>query len=445
VVLPGSVDFDALSSGPHSALHVLPLQALWALRKRNVQVTQRCKPAPGPEPVIYVEFKMKKVLLAATISSLFAVAAHAQSSVTLYGVIDAGVVYANNSHTPGTASSGQSWGVGSGNVSNTLWGLKGSEDLGGGMHAIFKLEDGFNVNNGAFTQSSEIFGRQAYVGLQSNQYGTVTLGKQYDSTVDYLAPLSEAGQGLGNNLAAHPFDNDNLDNSFSISNSVKFASIDYAGFKFGGLYGFSNKAGAFSDNRAYSAGASYSNGPLSIAASYLQINNPGQGDNVNGAVSGANNTSTFVAARQRTFGGGVNYAFGPATVGFVYTHTKLDGLDAINTNGGDTALSGNSLRLDNYEVNTRYALTPAMSLEGAYTFTNGSFNTAAGDAKPKYHQFSLLADYDLSKRTDVYAEGVFQHASGGDGTALGNAAINGLSPSSTNKQVAVTVGMRHRF
>jgi predicted porin len=114
-------------------------------------------------------------------------------------------------------------------------------------------------------------------------------------------------------------------------------------------------------------------------------------------------------------------------------------------NGGNTALSGNSLRLDNYEVNARYALTPAMSLEGAYTFTNGSFNTAAGDAKPKYHQFSLLADYDLSKRTDVYAEGVFQHASGGDGTVLGDAAINGLSPSSTNKQVAVTVGMRHRF
>jgi len=86
-----------------------------------------------------------------------------------------------------------------------------------------------------------------------------------------------------------------------------------------------------------------------------------------------------------------------------------------------------------------------MSLEGAYTFTNGSFNTAAGDAKQKYHQFSLLADYNLSKRTDVYAEGVFQHASGGDGTVFGDADINGLSPSTTDKQVAVTVGMRHRF
>ncbi|MGA7817902.1 porin, partial [Caballeronia sp.] len=371
--------------------------------------------------------------------------AHAQSSVTLYGVIDAGVVYANNSHVPGSASSGQSWGVGSGTVSNTLWGLKGSEDLGGGMHAIFKLESGFNVNNGALTQPNEIFGRQSYVGVQSNQYGTVTLGKQYDSTVDYVAPLSAAGQDLGNNLAAHPFDNDNLDSSFSINNSVKYESANYSGFKFGGLYGFSNKAGSFSDNRAYSAGASYANGPLSIATSYLQINNPGNGGNPGGAVSPADNTAPFVAARQRTFGAGVNYAFGPATVGLVYTHTKLDGLDAINTNDGYSALSGNSLRFDNYELNTRYALTPALSLAGAYTFTNGSFSTNTGDTKPKYHQFSLLADYGLSKRTDVYVEGVYQHASGGDGGLLGDAAINGVSPSTTDQQVAVTVGMRHRF
>jgi GBP family porin len=388
---------------------------------------------------------MKKILVSAAVCSVFSITAHAQSSVTLYGVIDAGVVYANNSHVPGSASSGQSWGVGSGTVSNTLWGLKGSEDLGGGMHAIFKLESGFNVNNGAFTQPNEIFGRQSYVGVQSNQYGTVTLGKQYDSTVDYVAPLSAAGQDLGNNLAAHPFDNDNLDSRFSINNSVKYESANYSGFKFGGLYGFSNQAGAFSDNRAYSAGASYANGPLSIAASYLQINNPGGGGNPGGAVSSADNTAPFVAARQRTFGGGVNYAFGPATVGLVYTHTKLDGLDSINTNDGYSALSGNSLRFDNYELNTRYALTPALSLAGAYTFTNGSFSTNTGDTKPKYHQFSLLADYGLSKRTDVYLEGVYQHASGGDGGLLGDAAINGVSPSTTDQQVAVTVGMRHRF
>lgn len=87
------------------------------------------------------------------------------------------------------------------------------------MHALFKLESGFNLNNGGFNQDG-MFNRQAYVGLQSDQFGTVTLGRQYDSMVDFLGPLSEAGAGYGNNLSAHPFDNDNLDNSFSIKNSV---------------------------------------------------------------------------------------------------------------------------------------------------------------------------------------------------------------------------------
>jgi GBP family porin len=382
---------------------------------------------------------MKKTLMVAALTGVFATAAHAQSSVTLYGLIDAGITYTNNQ------GGHSNWQETSGTVNGSRWGLRGSEDLGGGLKAIFTLENGFNIANGNLGQNSRLFGRQAFVGLSSSQYGAVTLGRQYDSVVDYVGPLAATGSQFGGTIAAHPFDNDNLDSSFSINNSVKYESANYSGFKFGGLYGFSNQAGGFSDNRAYSAGASYANGPLSIAASYMQINNPGGGGNPGGAVSSADNTAPFVAARQRTFGGGVNYAFGPATVGLVYTHTKLDGLDAINTNDGYSALSGNSLRFDNYEINTRYALTPALSLAGAYTFTNGSFSTNTGDTKPKYHQFSLLADYGLSKRTDVYLEGVYQHASGGDGGLLGDAAINGVSPSTTDQQVVVTVGMRHRF
>jgi general bacterial porin, GBP family len=394
-----------------------------------------------------MELEMKKKLLAVTASGLFACAAHAQSSVTLYGVLDAGVVFSNNSRAPGSSSSGQSYSLGSGEVSNTLWGLRGTEDLGGGMHAIFKLENGFNLNNGALTQPNEIFGRQAWVGLQSNAYGTITLGKQYDFVVDYLSTIAEAGSGYGNNLAAHPFDNDNFGQQFSISNAVKFQSADYAGFHFGGLYGFSNAAGDFADNRAYSLGASYSNGPLNLAAAYLQINHPGGGSGSNpaGAVSSADNTATFVAARQRVFGAGINYAFGPAVVGFVWTHTKLDGIDQVNIADTYESLAGNSLRFDNYELNARYALTPALSLAGAYTFTDGAFDSSSVNARPKYHQVTLQADYNLSKRTDVYLEGAFQHAAGGGGTLLGDAGINGLDPSTTDKQVAVTVGMRHRF
>lgn len=395
-----------------------------------------------------MELKMKKCLLAAAISGLFAASAQAQSSVTMYGVLDAGLIYSNSQQPAGSTTAGRSFSMGSGDLSHTLWGLKGTEDLGGGMHAVFKLENGFNLNNGAFTQPNEIFGRQAWVGLQSNAYGTVTVGKQYDFMVDYLAPIAAAGADLGNNLAAHPFDNDNLAQSFSINNAVKFQSADYAGFKVGGLYGFSNAAGGFADNRAYSLGASYANGPLNAAAAFLQVNNPGggfAGANPAGAVSSTDNTANFVAARQRVFGAGLNYAFGPAVVGFVWTHTKLDGLDAINTGSGYSALTGDSLRLDNYEVNARYALTPALSLAGAYTFTDGAFDSGTANAKPKYHQVTLQADYDLSKRTDFYVEGVYQHAAGGDGTLLGDASINGLDQSTSNKQVAVTVGVRHRF
>jgi general bacterial porin, GBP family len=383
---------------------------------------------------------MKKTLIAASLISAFAVTAHAQSSVTLYGTLDAGLVFANNQ------GGHSNWQQGSGSVSNTYFGLRGSEDLGSGLHAIFTLESGFNLNNGKFTENNTIFNRQAFVGLQSNQYGTVTLGRQYDSVVDYLAPLSEAGAGYGNNLAAHPFDNDNLDNSFSVKNAVKYQSANYGGVKFGGLYGFSNDAGQFSNNRAWSAGASYGNGPLSVAAAYLQLNNSGS-NNVGGAVSQGDGTAAIAAQQQRTYGAGLNYAYGPANVGLVYTHTQLDGITGVNV-GGTTlpGVAGTNLHMDNYEVNGRYALTPAMSLAAAYTFTDGKVSGSNGSGDPKWQTVSLQGDYSLSKRTDVYLEGVYQHASGELGNFGANvASINTLSPSSTANQTVVAVGMRHRF
>ena len=382
---------------------------------------------------------MKKTLVAAALTGVFAMSAHAQSSVTLYGTLDAGLIYTNNQ------AGHSNWQQGSGTVSNTFYGLRGNEDLGGGLHAIFTLENGFNINNGANSESGSQFNRQAFVGLKSDQYGQLTLGRQYDSMVDYLAPLSAAGNGYGNNLAAHPFDNDNLDNTFSIKNAVKYQSATYNGLQFGGLYGFSNTAGQFSTNRAYSAGASYQNGPLSVAASYLQLNNGGT--NTVGVTSEQDGDSNFAATLQRNFGAGANYTFGPATVGLVWTHTQLDGLQGINSGGTVVGgLTGTDLNLNNYEINGRYALTPTLGLTAAYTYTDGHVSGAGGSGDPKWHQVMLQSDYMLSRRTDIYLEGVYQHASGtlGDGRA-NVAAIGSLTPSSTTNQVAVTIGMRHRF
>ncbi|KVC78411.1 porin [Burkholderia ubonensis] len=381
---------------------------------------------------------MKKTLIVAALSGVFATAAHAQSSVTLYGLIDAGITYTNNQ------GGHSAWQQSTGSVNGSRWGLRGAEDLGGGLKAIFTLENGFGINNGTLKQNGREFGRQAFVGLSHSVYGSVTLGRQYDSVVDYLGPLSLTGTQYGGTQFAHPFDNDNLNNSFRINNAVKYQSADYNGLKFGALYGFSNSSN-FANNRAYSVGASYSFMGFNVAAAYMQLNN-----NVNGLAQAVSDPGavagdwTFAASRQRTWGAGLNYSFGPATAGFVFTQTRLTDSVAISAGqsgvtGGITGLSGGT-RFNNYEINGRYALTPALSLAGSYTYTDGRI---VGQS-PKWHQFNLQAAYALSKRTDVYLQGEYQKVNS-DGLPL-RANINGLgTASSNNKQVAVTAGLRHRF
>ncbi len=329
-------------------------------------------------------------------------------------------------------------------MNGSRWGLRGAEDLGGGLKAIFTLENGFGINDGTLKQGGREFGRQAFVGLSSNQFGSVTLGRQYDSMVDYVGPLALTGTQYGGTQFAHPFDNDNLNNSFRINNSVKYQSVNYGGFKFGALYGFSNQANGFANNRAYSAGASYNWGGLNVGAAYLQLNSNGAlgaaaAFNAGGAVSSDN---TFFAARQQTWGTGASYTFGPLTGGIVYTQTNLSGLAGIGAGAsGQSAgvgFASNSAHFQNFEGNLRYALTPALSVAGSYTYTRASL---AG-TRPHWNQFNLQTAYALSKRTDVYLQGEYQQV---NENAVVNADINGLAASSNNKQVAVTAGLRHRF
>ena len=122
--------------------------------------------------------------------------------MTLYGIIDEGLLFNNN------AGGKHLYSMASGVMQGSRFGLRGTEDLGGGLKAIFTLENGFDVNSGKLGQGGLMFGRQAYVGL-SSQYGTVTLGRQYDSVVDFVGPL-EAGDQWGGYIAAHPGDLDNL-------------------------------------------------------------------------------------------------------------------------------------------------------------------------------------------------------------------------------------------
>jgi GBP family porin len=374
----------------------------------------------------------KQSLMIAAAAASYACGVHAQSSVSLHGILDASLVYISNDNGH------SNWQAGSGTVTGSHWGFMGTEDLGQGAKAIFQLENGFSVMNGSLRQGGREFGYQAYAGLSSNQLGTLTLGRQYDSVVDYLAPLSFTGRHPGgNNLSAHPFDNDNLNNSFRVNNAVKYASPNYAGLQFGTLYGFSNEAGGFADNRASSFGASYVRGPLSLAAAFMQINNGG-GVNPNGAITSTD--STFVSSLQRVYGAGASYLLGDARIGLVWTRTQLEGLATINgANGLGLAKNGADATFSNYEINGSYRLTPALSLAAEYTYTDSSISTH----HPKWHEVSLEADYFFSARSDVYLQGSYQQVIA-NGSGL-TADISGRDMSSSNRQAVIAAGLRHRF
>jgi predicted porin len=373
---------------------------------------------------------MKKTLFVAAVSASFAVAAHAQSSVTLYGVLDAGITYTSN------AAGHSNWQQTSGGIDQSRWGLKGSEDLGNGLKAIFQLESGFNLGNGKFANTTGIFNRQAFVGLSSN-YGTFTLGRQYDAEQDFLAPLTATGSWGGTSFAHFGnLDNLNTNGGSAVNNSVKFRSANYDGFSFGGTYGFSNQAGAYSNNREYSVGAQYQFRGLTVAGSYAQENNPFQanGGAVDTTYAATNNVfgnglGDIGNFRLRTYGAGASYAFGPANVGVVWTQARIDN-NALLT-----------VHQNNYEVNGKYNLTPALAFGLAYTYTTQNVN----DQSQHYHQIGAQADYSLSKRTDVYAEAVYQRASGNSADAWVYNPSTGGGLSSSINQTTATVGLRHRF
>ncbi|WP_267957419.1 porin [Paraburkholderia sp. HP33-1] len=255
---------------------------------------------------------------------------------------------------------------------------------------------------------------------------------QLRSTDDYLAPATANGTYSGGYLS-HMFDSDN---NLRVDSSVKFKSVNYGGFSMSALYGFSNQAGATNKSEARSVGARYKNGPVSVGAAYEQFNIPDA--NTDGAVSSTAD-ALFVAGRQRIFGVGGTYAIGPLKVGLEWTRMVIDGV----TSGPIVA---NYLRRDNYEINARYDIKPALFLAGGYTFTDGRQTTGSATTDPKWHQVNLMLYDALSKRTDVFLLGAFQKAAG-DATfayIYGNGSTSIQSPGSA-KQAVARIGIRHKF
>lgn len=350
--------------------------------------------------------------------------AHAQSSVTLYGAADDGLSYANNQ---GGKSSLQAV---SGMPTGSRWGLTGVEDLGGDLKTIFTLENGFDLNTGELGQGGREFGRQAFMGLVG-RFGTLTLGRQYDLVVDYVQPLAANGV-WGGAYFSHAEDVDNINNSFVVDRSIKFASADYGGFRFSGMYSFGGVPGQYGENQVWSAAAGYDRGPLHIGGAYLDIRNPET------AVQGNQNTPTFTNV---IYGNYVAAATSQkiAALGAAYTLGKLKLLGNVSGVVFKDGSDGQDVSFVTAEAGAGWQITPATLVAADYGYVTGKVD--ATGQHPRYHQFNLFSSYALSARTTVYALAVYQLALGG----AEQAQITGFNASSTNRQVALRAGLQHVF
>lgn len=383
------------------------------------------------------------------------VGAHAQSSVTLYGIVDNGLTYLSSATSLGSTSGGHSAvKMTAGVWAGSRFGLKGSEDLGGGTKTIFALEDGFNSTNGTAQYTGGIFTRQAWVGMTNDRFGTLTAGRQYTAYYNTLAPWSPT-TWLTGYFGAHPGDIDSLDNIYRANNSLVYQAPTLAGFTLSASYAFGGVPGSVDAGSTWSAGLQYQNGPIGIGAAVQRVNNstPGGGawgvssTTSNGgaetAVSAINNGYQTAQAQQRVAVTG-GYSFSSA-LDVTASYSNVQYISGTGSAFRDTAIFNTAGAVLHFKP------ASAWDLAAGYSYTRATkANGIASEAQ--YQQLTLSQYYALSKRTGLYAVQSYQRA---NGNTLNNGKIieataslgDGFSgtPSSSRSQIAVGVGVVHRF
>ncbi|NUU03609.1 porin [Herbaspirillum robiniae] len=396
---------------------------------------------------------MKKSLLALAVLGAFAGAANAQSSVTIYGIVDTGVVYQSKVATTG-GGTGSKFGLNSGVIQGSRLGFKGTEDLGGGLSAVFNLEVGFANDTGGLqgsdaNTSSNLFRRKSVVGLAGG-FGSVLVGRQtdYADTISAYTSVQDFGGWTGN--VGHNLDR--LEGTRT-NNSISYTTNNLGGFTGNLIYGFGETAGQTSAGQSFGAGLKYDNGPLGLGLNYYQSKANGTGYSSDTSLIPSSSTTASVNTLTGTAGSTAykgwnlvaSYQFGPARVYGNWSRVKQD----LNTQANLTSASVGSLgtltnrtlarskQADVYEIGTAYSLTPSLKLLAAVDHTRASFDGVSG--KGKVTQFSLGSDYWLSKRTDLYAFLAYNKA-----TDMVNTGVSDSTGNDGN-QAAVAVGIRHKF
>jgi predicted porin len=312
---------------------------------------------------------MKKHLIAAAVAGAFALPAMAQN-VTLYGTIDAGVASFNK---VGTVSTNETV-YADGSISSSVWGLRGTEDLGGGLRAVFQLESDIQTNNGGLNQNG-LFRRAAYAGVTGG-FGELTFGLRLNPLIAQNSALMPvAGNSVSTLLAT----------ALSYHNFYTKNAITYTSPSFGGLvaqlqHGLANSTSTVTTGGSVTAGSLvFTQGPLAVRF--------GMHDRkANGAVSSANTSNNVIGTAPTidfaatAYVAGISYTTGPLTMALAQFQNK----EATATSGGA------KIERSGYQVGLGYNASAAWRLGLSYTEAEGSSLTNA------------QARYMLSKRTTGY-------------------------------------------
>ena len=426
---------------------------------------------------------MKKSLLAVAAMTAFAGAAQAQSSVTVYGILDVGFVgsaYSGtspsttaNASSQGVTSAGalsskaQSAGFGQSAESTSRLGFKGAEDLGGGTSAIFTVETAINPDGSA---SAFAFNRQTFVGLKKNGMGTAAIGTQYTPIFDVMATTDAAGMNnlVGNavysgslqsstgtyNAGLAPYTS-NVTNATTgntslnqvssayvtrASNALKIQSDRIGGLQGQAFYAQSNTNqtqtgaaftgnGGVNTNTVFGVNADYVWNKLNVVAAYQSFrayNAPATAA-VAAIPTYANGTAGSIgtnATDSQTYAA-ATYDFGIAK-GYAQYITRKVYSDLNNNNGTQRTA---------YQLGAKSFITPTISVYATYGMGKSSYYQA-GTAYANFRTAQLGSDYYLSKRTNLYvAYGSFNQSSNG-ATAGGVSGVSGMN---------YATGIRHTF
>jgi predicted porin len=336
---------------------------------------------------------MKKSLLAFAVLAAFAGAASAQTNVTIYGVADAGITRFDNGATTTTR-------LDSGIQSGSRIGFRGTEDLGGGLSAIFTLENGFNIDTGALGQGGLMFGRQAFVGLSSTSAGAIKFGRQYNPIRTVVDAVDPFGLGLAGNAS-------NVFNVYGdrTDNTINYSTPNFGGFSGQVAYSLGEIAGSNSVGRSVGFSAGYAAGPLAVFVAYHDQNLAAAG-----VANGDANTALLAGT----------YDFGVAKLHAAYARNKGESAAGATTIDRDDAMLGVSAPLG------------AGRILASWIRRSDDIG-ADRDAD----QIALGYTYDLSKRTNLYTS--YGRTRNEAAASLGGASAAGRDPSVFN------VGVRHRF